>query len=128
MSVDESAVEAIQGFAGSPQLFIDENRNPVRKNDRTGVRKFLECRYEDAISTIFDDDTLFDVVIKDSLQDIFTQPRRGDRNFPGYFNLFRILKIETSFQKSQTICVVFDVQNGGRVSMKDNTRKKETKE
>ena len=74
MSVDESAVEAMQGIAGSPiskypQLFSDENRNPVWKNDKTGVRMLIRrCDFND----------------------ILTQPRRGDRNFLYYFNLFRI--------------------------------------
>ena len=89
MSVDDVARETMQDIAGSPvnrypQLFSDSDGQLVWKEDKTGVRKFLERRYEEAFTSFLNEDS-FEAVIKDSLQDITTQPRSSDCTFFDYF-------------------------------------------
>ena len=109
-------------ISDTPGLFAENQYQSNRKNDKRGIKKIIEKRYNDAFihPNISTDDTA--ALIRDGMQDLFLAPLKHHLKFVDYYNLFVEVKVKPSFAISSTVCIDFDNQSRGSLVPKDNLR------
>ena len=109
-------------ISDTPGLVAENQYQPNRKKDKTGIRKIFQKRYENAfIHPIISPENTA-AVIRDGMQDLFLAPLKHHLKFIDYYNLFVEVKVKPSFAVSTTVCIDFDTQAREALVPKDNLR------
>ena len=89
-----------------PELYCNSDGEPFIRDDKTGVVKFLEKRYPEAVKTV--NPLRGAPIIIDAMLDITMKPTIKEITFGNYVKLFKSIKIKPYFKSSRQVCIVFD--------------------